>query len=145
LTNVINFLESIKPEGDFKSYKISEKLMLNSIVNEDDRIINNFLFSRKSYSKKVVWAHLGGKQADNIVHTAFASLPRHSEQSGDFDQLLYLIEFSESPENDTVEIDETILEKITTHKNYFQKWQAASKIKHGLLKIKKRGRNFGVN
>lgn len=59
LTNVINNFESIKPEGDSKTHKTSEKLMLNSIVKGDDKNIKILLsIFQKNISKEVEWVIL---------------------------------------------------------------------------------------
>lgn len=143
LMNVINIFETIKPENEYisKNQKTSEKLMLNSIVQGDDKNINILLaIFQKRFSKEVVWAHLGGSQADSLVRAAFASLIRHSGQSNHFDTLLDIIEFSENEENEIAENDESLSEKVINHENYqslYKKWQAASRMRTWLVEKKK--------
>ena len=78
LTNIINVFENIIPEDSIthaSPKRSTEKVLLNSILNGDDPYINKSLkVFQKKFSKEVVWAFIGGEQADSLVRCAFASL-----------------------------------------------------------------------
>ena len=143
LSNIINIFESIIPEENTHTHKSpaksTEKVMLNSILNGDNENINKILDSfQKKFSKEVVWAYIGGEQADKLVRAAFSALLRHSGQTLDFKMLFDYVELGEHQEDK--EDDGDITEGISKQASFlslYKKWQAASRMRTWLVEKKK--------
>ena len=145
VNNILNIFNNILPETTHDHEIISpdnlkEKKLLLNILNGDNLLCNKVVdVFQKKFSKEVVWARIGGDQADKLVRAAYASLLRHSSQSLDFDELVSTLELCEEVEN--TESNENIyFDLITTHKKFmslYKKWQAASRMRTWLIEKKK--------
>lgn len=154
ISNVLGILEKIIPESQHDvtaPNALTEKSLLYSILNGENESANKLIvIMQKKFSEEIIWAHIGGHNADRLVRAAFAALLRHSGQTNDFKKILDLIEFHEETYEDKDNIDEDrkidinsnekLIKEIKNHPKFlsiYKKWQAASRMRTWLVEKKK--------